>query len=312
MYGLARVECEGRQMAALVQGELIVDLSRAIAAIAPGSGFTGSDTLELLQDWDRAIDVLDQVAASAQRGQFQLDSAAVRWLPPVARPEKILCVGANYADHIAEMGSKREQHDLENPYFFLKSPHTLIGSGAQVVLPRAAERVDWEVELAVVVGRKAKHLSREEAMSCIAGYTIFNDISARDRQKRSDCRFEWDWVGGKCCDTFGPLGPVIVPAKFIPDYRALRLNLSVNGVVKQDATADLMIHDIPRQIAFLTQLLTLEPGDIIATGTPSGVGAGRKEFLKDGDELIAVIEGIGQLRNRCVAEAEPADAGVVG
>ena len=246
--------------------------------------------------------VLDQVATAPERNQFALDAASVRWLPPVARPEKILCVGANYFDHIAEMGSKREEHDLQNPYFFLKSRHTLIGSEAEVVLPKAVKRVDWEVELAAVVGRPAKHLSREEAMSCIAGYTIFNDISARDRQKRSDCRFEWDWVGGKCCDTFGPLGPILVPAKFVPDYRQLRLKLSVNGIVKQDATADLMIHDIPRQIEFLTQMITLEPGDIIATGTPSGVGAGRGEFLKGGDELVAEIEGIGVLRNRCVDE----------
>lgn len=302
MYGIALVECEGRHTAALVQGEVIVDLSRAIPAMAPGCGFAGSNTLELLQDWDRAVEMLDQIASAPERDQFRLDAAAIRWLPPVTRPEKILCVGANYFDHIAEMGSNREQHDLQNPYFFLKSPHTLIGSGDQVVLPKAVQRVDWEVELAVVIGRRAKHLSQEAAMSCIAGYTIFNDISARDRQKRTDCRFEWDWVGGKCCDTFGPFGPIIVPAKFIPDYRALRLKLSVNGVVKQDATADLMIHDIPRQIAFLTQMITLEPGDIIATGTPSGVGAGRGEFLKAGDEVVAEIEGIGTLRNRCVAE----------
>ena len=303
MFGIGMAEVGGRRTAVLAQGDEVLDLSQALPREAGGSGFGGADTLELLRDWQAALPALERLAAAPGRGQYRVERDQMRWLPPVCYPDKVPCVGANYSDHIQEMGGTPHDPTKTDPFFFLKSPrNTLIGDRENIVLPRASRKVDWEVELAVVVGRRAKHVPAAGAMDCIAGYTVFNDISARDLQRRPDTRFVYDWIGGKCCDTSGPVGPVIVPARFVPDWRALRLRCLVNGVVKQDAPASLMIHGIPEQIAFLSKILTLEPGDIIATGTPAGVGAGRQEFLKPGDVVVCEIEGIGRLTNRCVAE----------
>ncbi len=297
------VEVGGRRTAALVQGEEVLDLSRALPKEAGGSGLSGADTLELLRSWPAALPALERLATAPGRGEYRVPRNQIRWLPPVCYPDKLLCAGANYSDHAKEMGGKPQDPATGNPFFFVKSSrNTLIGDGDAIVLPRMSQKVDWEVELAVVVGRRAKYVPAAAALDYVAGYTVFNDISARDLTRRTDTPFTHDWVGGKCSDTFGPMGPIIVPARFIPDWRRLRLRLLVNDVVKQDAAAALMIHKIPEQIAFLSKIMTLEPGDVIATGTPAGVGAGRQEFLKPGDVVVAEIEGIGRLTNRCIAE----------
>lgn len=296
MFGIAMLEVGERRTAALVQGEELLDLSRALPE-------GGSDTLALLRTWDASLPALERLASVPERAAYRLARSQVRWLPPVYYPDKVLCMAANYADHIREAGGEPHDPAVHEPYFFIKSPHnTLIADGDHIVLPRASQKVDWEVELAVVIGRRAKHVSEAAALDYIAGYTILNDISARDRQRRPNFRYAFDWVGGKCCDTFGPLGPAIVPRTFVPDWRPLRLRLFVNGVLKQDATAGMMMHTIPQQLASITKLLTLEPGDVVSTGTPAGVGLGRNEFLQPGDVVVAEIEGLGRLTNRCVVE----------
>ena len=303
MFGIAMLELDGRRTAALVQGEEVLDLSRALPRESAGSGLLGNDTLELLRNWPAALPALERLAAAPRRGDYRVPRAQARWLPPVCYPDKLLCAGANYTDHAKEMGSRPQDAATDHPFFFLKSArNTLIGDGEAIVLPPASQKVDWEVEVAVVIGRRAKHVPAAAAMDYVAGYTVFNDISARDLNRRTDVPFPHDWVGGKCADTFGPLGPAIVPSQFVSDWRRLHLRLRVNGALKQDAPAALMIHSIPAQIAFLSRTITLEPGDIIATGTPAGVGAGRQEFLKPGDVVVSEIEGIGRLTNRCVAE----------
>lgn len=303
MFGVGMAEVGGRRTAALAQGDEVLDLSRALPWEAGDTGLSGTDTLGLLRNWSAALPALERLAAAPARAQYRVPREQVRWLPPVLFPDKLLCAGANYSDHAKEMGSKVQDAATGKPYFFVKTTrNTLIGDGDAIVLPGSAQKIDWEVELAVVIGRRTKYVSEEDALDAVAGYTVFNDVSARDNTRRTDTQFTFDWVSGKCEDTFGPMGPVIVPARFVPAWDRLRLRLLVNGVVKQDAAASLMIHSIPRQIAFLSNIMTLEPGDVIATGTPAGVGAGRGEFLKPGDVVVTEIEGIGRLTNRCVAE----------
>jgi 2-keto-4-pentenoate hydratase/2-oxohepta-3-ene-1,7-dioic acid hydratase in catechol pathway len=297
MFGIGMVLVDGRRTAVLQQGDELIDLGRAL----PDGG---QDTLALLRNWDKALPALERLAASGERAQYRLSHGAVRWLPPVHYPDKVLCMAANYADHIREAGGEPHDPNTTEPYFFFKSPHnTLIGDGENIILPRGAQKMDWEVELAVVIGKRVKYVPLDQAMDCVAGYTILNDISRRERQRIPESRFRYDWVAGKCGDNCGPCGPVIVPRAFVPDWRRLRLRTLVNGVVMQDATAGEMLHTIPQQIAAASQVLTLEPGDIISTGTPAGVGAGRGQFLKPGDVVVTEIEGLGRLTNRCVADA---------
>jgi 2,4-didehydro-3-deoxy-L-rhamnonate hydrolase len=229
-----------------------------------------------------------------QQSQFEADE--IRWLPPLMYPNKLICLGANYNDHNAEMDNTKPP---KFPYCFLKPPTTtLVGSGETVLLPEYAKMIDWEVELAVVIGQKVHHVRGEAAMASIAGYSILNDISARDwvpKEERS--YFGLDWVMLKGFDGSAPMGPFITPAEFVQAPQALTLTLAVNGQVKQRSNTASMVFSIQKIIEHLTTIMTLEPGDIIATGTPSGVGYGRKppEFLRSGDRMVAEIEGLGRL-----------------
>lgn len=280
MYRLMTVSASGRETAALEQDGGIYELP-----------FRNLD--EMLAS---APDDVEALAGP------RIPAGDVRLLPPVRRPGKILCAGGNYPAHNREMGGNPEGDDKVAPYFFLKSANTLIGDGQTVILPRSAERVDWEVELAVVIGRRGRRIAPERALGYVAGYACFVDISARDRQRRGDVRFSHDWVGGKCYDTFGPFGPALVPARFVPDWRALPLRLAVNGTLQQEGVTGEMIHGVEAQIAFLSEILTLEPGDVIATGSPAGVGAGKGAVLHPGDRILAEIEGIGRLANPVAGE----------
>ncbi len=305
MFGLGMAKVSGRTAAVLVRYDDVFDLSRlkqpAVSAALSG----GTDTLNLLQEWPAALAVLKDLADSPELARCQLSEKDISWLPPVCNPSKILCAGANYPDHIREMGGEPHDAGLTQPFLFLKCPsNTLIGNGDNIILPMVSQAVDWEVELAAVIGRRGKHIPERSALEHVAGYTILNDISARDFQRRSDTKFVYDWLGGKSFDTFAPMGPTIVPAEFLPPWEDLHLRLLLNGVVQQDTLAGSMIHSIPQIIAFVSRIVTLEPGDVIATGTPSGVGAARKEFLRPGDEVIAEIEMIGRLKNTCVSEDE--------
>ncbi|ADN01890.1 fumarylacetoacetate hydrolase family protein [Spirochaeta thermophila] len=221
------------------------------------------------------------------------------------RPSKIIALGLNYREHIAENITAeivRSQELPEEPILFNKTPNVLIGPEDAIVLPAMAaryatpedpERTDYEAELAVIIGRECRNISPEEAPGVIFGYTCFNDVSQRNIQKRDKS----GWWRGKSFDTFGPIGPVIVPAREIPDPHALRIRCRLNGRVVQDGSTGDMIFRIPEIISFISRHMTLEEGDIIATGTPQGVGP-----LHPGDVVEVEIEGIGVLRNPVVAE----------
>lgn len=221
----------------------------------------------------------------------------VRLGPPIPDPDKIICLGLNYKDHAAETGLKLPTA----PILFPKFRNTLIGAADDIVVPAAATgRLDYEVELAVVIGRSAREVAEEDALSYVAGYAAFNDVSCRDLQLQSS-----QWMPGKSCDTFAPMGPGIVPAKDIPDPQNLMLTTRVNGQQLQHESTAQMIFGVAATIAFITSFMTLEPGDIIATGTPAGVGFARKPpiALKDGDVVEVECENVGLLRNKVVFPA---------
>jgi 2-keto-4-pentenoate hydratase/2-oxohepta-3-ene-1,7-dioic acid hydratase in catechol pathway len=212
------------------------------------------------------------------------------WFAPVPRPGKIVCVGLNYHDHASELGIAVPKA----PALFSKFPSCVIAPGEPVVIPTGSEQLDYEAELAVIIGRRATHVTADRAYEFVFGYTAFNDVTARDFQFA-----DVQWQRGKSCDTFAPMGPAIVTADEIPDPHGLRISLTVNGAVMQDSNTSQMIFRVPEIIEYITSSITLEPGDVIATGTPAGVGYGRKPpvFLQKGDVMTVDIEGIGSLGN---------------
>ncbi len=214
-------------------------------------------------------------------------------LPPVTHPSKIIAVGRNYHEHAAEEGKTAPA----DPIVFTKFPNALVGDGAAIVWRAAdTDQVDYEAELAVVIGRTARDVPVERALEHVLGYTCLNDVSARDLQFG-----DGQWVRGKSLDTFCPLGPWLVTADEMPDPSALRLRCLVNDEVLQEAMTSEMVHGVPELIAFCSRFMTLEPGDIIATGTPAGVGVFRQppRFLRDGDVVVVEIDGVGRLTNPC-------------
>lgn len=216
----------------------------------------------------------------------------VQWLPPTPHPEKIVCIGKNYEDHAREMGGEPP----ELPVVFSKFSSALIGSQAPIVLPSISQQVDFEAELVVVIGKSGRHIPRERAMDYVFGYTCGNDVSARDWQKG---RPGGQWLLGKTFDSFAPLGPWIVTADELPNPHDLEIELRVNEVVMQQANTRQMIYSIPYLISHLSQFFTWRPGDLIFTGTPAGVGAGRNppRFLAAGEQVTVRIAGIGELSN---------------
>ncbi len=238
----------------------------------------------------------EQRAAIAQAAQEDLESSGMplsqlRLGPPIPDPEKILCMGLNYRDHAAETGM-----DLpEKPLFFAKFRNSLIGPYDEIVPPPAASgRVDYEAELAVVIGRRCRDVDVSEALGCVAGAMALNDVSARDLQMEVS-----QWTMGKAIDTFAPCGPALVLMDEIDDLQSLGIRARVNGDTLQEANTSLMVFGVAEAVAFLTRVMTLEPGDMIATGTPAGVGSMRKPpvWLRSGDVVEIEIDGIGTIRN---------------
>lgn len=217
--------------------------------------------------------------------------------PPVPDPDKIICLGINYREHAAEANAEVPPV----PTFFAKYRNSLIGPTASIQLPRVSTRIDYEGELAVIIGECCKHVTEQDALRYVAGYAAFNDVSARDLQSRTS-----QWTAGKALDTFAPMGPGIVPATEIPDPQALTLITRLNGQEVQHDSTGSMVHSVATAIAFLASFMTLEPGDIIATGTPSGVGFKRNPplFMRHGDVVEVEIERIGTIRNPVVDERE--------
>jgi 2-keto-4-pentenoate hydratase/2-oxohepta-3-ene-1,7-dioic acid hydratase in catechol pathway len=278
----------------IVAGERVVDVS-TLHPSAPAS------LLELIQrgrdGWRRMADH----ASDVSRGRSYA-TTEIRWHAPIPRPTKnVFCLGRNYADHVKEAARARGQEFKlpAHPMFFTKAPTTVIGPYDEIEWDaRVTQQVDWEAELGVVIGIGGKNIHRETAMSHVFGYTVINDVSARDLQSAHGQFFK-----GKSLDTFCPMGPVVVTADEYGDPQRKAVKLRINGVEKQNGNTADMIFPIDQTIDVLSRGCTVEPGDIIATGTPEGVGMGRtpQEWLKVGDEMETEVEGIGVLRNRVVA-----------
>jgi len=226
-----------------------------------------------------------------------LVDAGARLGPCVAGVGKILCIGLNYSDHAAESGMQVPPE----PVVFMKATTAISGPDDDVLLPRGSTKTDWEVELAVVIGRRARYVDEADAMDHVGGYCIINDLSEREYQLER----AGQWVKGKSCDTFAPLGPWLVTPDEVADPHALGMWLEVNGHRYQDGSSATMVYRIPYLISYLSRFMTLEPGDVISTGTPPGVGLGQKppRYLKAGDVMELSIEGLGVQRQRVVAES---------
>ena len=245
----------------------------------------GADALEKVSWW---------IANASGSQRWQPDQVGL--LAPIPRPPKVICIGLNYRDHAAE--SKMAIPDV--PTVFSKFSTAVIGPGHPIVLPRNSAKPDYEAEFVVVVGKGGRHIPEERWREHVFGYTMMNDVSARDFQMATS-----QWMMGKTFDTFAPLGPDIVTADEIADPQNLAISLVLSGEVLQNSNTRELIFPVPRLIAFLSSVFTLEPGDVISTGTPAGVGAARKppRWLKPGDQVTVRVEGLGELTNPVVAEA---------
>jgi 2-keto-4-pentenoate hydratase/2-oxohepta-3-ene-1,7-dioic acid hydratase in catechol pathway len=221
--------------------------------------------------------------------------SSLRFGPCVARPSKIICIGLNYARHAAEAGAEIPKE----PIVFLKAPSALSGPNDDVIIPKDSQKTDWEVELAVVIRKQTSYVQPEEAMKCVAGYCLHNDYSERQFQLERGGQ----WTKGKSCDSFAPLGPFLATADEINDPHNLRLWLKVNGITRQDSNTSDLIFRIPFIISYVSRFMSLEPGDVVSTGTPQGVGAGLKppQYLRHGDVVEFGIDGLGECRQRVVA-----------
>jgi 2-keto-4-pentenoate hydratase/2-oxohepta-3-ene-1,7-dioic acid hydratase in catechol pathway len=241
-------------------------------------------------------DALRAAEQAARRPDaVRYEAASAKLLAPVIDPQKIICLGLNYRDHAAESGAPIPKE----PILFSKYSTALIGDGEPIVLPPVSSEVDYEAELVIVVGKRGRNLSAEQAPAHVAGYTVGHDVSARDWQLKKDGK---QWMAGKTFDTFAPIGPHLVTADEIPDPLNLPIRLRLNGQTMQDSNTRQMIFGIGATLAYLSQIMTLEPGDLIFTGTPPGVGFARKPpvYLKAGDLVEVEIDGLGTLRNPVV------------
>ena len=299
-FQLATYQSSKGPRAGLVVGDKIID-----AADATGNA-GDADVMALLADWNASLKRLDTAAEKGAASAKPV--ASVTLLAPIQRPIAIYCAGANYRDHANEMARAQGKPDPVDPHtlglhswHFIKIGHCVTGPGTTVQMPVKSKKVDWEVELAVVIGRTARNVAQNDALDYVMGYTVSNDLSARDLGQRQglpeNSNFRTDWVSHKCFDGSCPMGPWITLARDIPNPHDLRLGLDVNGVVKQNSNTCELIFNINEQIADISARITLHPGDIILTGTPAGVGAGKGEFLKAGDKVRTWVDKIGEIVN---------------
>ena len=256
------------------------------------------DVSDFGSDYDEAFFAsggLARLARWLETGDTHPVPPSVRLGPPVARPGKIVCIGLNYRDHAAETGAALPSE----PVIFFKATTALCGPNDPLVIPRGAAKVDWEVELAVVIGSVARYVSRDEAPGCVAGFALHNDYSERSFQLERGGQ----WSKGKSADTFAPLGPFLATPDEIPDPQRLGMWLTVNGETRQRGTTANMVFDVPTLVSYVSQFMTLLPGDVISTGTPAGVGMGMKpepQDLRAGDVVALGIEGLGESRQEVV------------
>ena len=304
-YRLLSYADGGKPKAGVLIGERIVPATKLLM----GVDVDATSVLGLLRAWDTVHPRLHDAAMKSKADdgmplmQAKLDA-------PILYPGALFCAGANYWDHLEEMaeiakrttGKAPSMTKAAEPWFFMKTTaSSIIGTNTPARLPSFSKQVDWEAELGVVIGRTTRNITETRAFDAIAGYLIVNDLSARDLMKREGTPFIYDWVGQKCFEDAAPMGPWFTPAAYIADPNDMPIKLWVNSVLKQNSNTGRMVHGIAEQVAYLSRHFTLNPGDVIATGTPAGVGMPRGEFLKVGDEVRIEIGGCGQLTNTMVA-----------
>jgi 2-keto-4-pentenoate hydratase/2-oxohepta-3-ene-1,7-dioic acid hydratase in catechol pathway len=297
-FSLATIERGGPDEAALVLGERIFPL----ADLVPDRPDLQGGLSTLLQRWDEiwpVLRLLPQRAAAHGPG-LNPTAADLRVLAPIRHPRAMFCALFNYADMLDQLGLPRPSRSEARPYLVPELPSCIVGPDEAILLPDHTERIDWGVGLAVVIGRRCRNAFSRDALDYVAGYTIVNDITARDGARPDWPTLGTDWLLAKGFDTSAPMGPYLLPREFLPDPSNVRLRLWLNGQPRQDGSTASMIFGVEEQIEFLSSFMTLQPGDIIATGTPAGVGLARSEFLHAGDEVVCEIEGIGTLRNPVV------------
>ena len=338
-FKLGTFERDGRHFVGIVlRDAIVIDLVTATRAITLGDRAIAppSDMKDLIARYDqglrgRLLEIIAAVTGSSTRASYVYDLSALKVLPPIMYPTTMVNVALNYREHATEMAGlnsgppaltpgapppgtatpgtqsapgiwERAANDSRwNPYMFLKAPSAVIAHGEPIRLPQGREQIDWECELGVVVGGTAARVPVARAHEAIFGYTIENDVS--DRGGRGDDRYGSDWLIGKSHDTFAPMGPFIVPKEFAGDPRRLNVKFLLNGQLMQDASTSLMIHDVFEQVSYASHIVTLRVGDVIATGSPAGVGSARKPpiFFKGGDTAVCTYEGIGTLTNPVIA-----------
>ena len=340
-FKVGTFELQGRTFVGIVVGDtLVIDLGAAHSAIRnPASNVAApSDMKDLIARYDsglrtRIVEIVRAVTAAAagSRAPYVHDLSAVKILPPILYPTTMLNVAVNYREHDIEMARVRQGSATQaaptagaalpgttsapgiweraaddtrwNPFMFLKTAGAIVAHGENVKLPPGRTQIEWECELGVVIGKTAGRVPEAQALDYVFGYTLENDMS--DRGGRGDTRFGSDWLVTKNHDTFAPLGPFITPKEFIKDVGNLGMTFVLNGERLQEGTTAQMIHSVPEQIVYASNILTLRPGDVIATGTPPGVGSARNPpiLLKAGDRMECSYEGVGTLMNSVVAPA---------
>jgi 2,4-diketo-3-deoxy-L-fuconate hydrolase len=290
----------------LVEEKKVIDMELALKARKIAiKGLSSLSILSILENWENILPELRDMASHSSPSVSAVAGllSEIRLTAPILYPPNIYCAAANYADHRKEMGDdKLPDKSKGRPYFFAKLPRqTVIGPDESIRIPYPEAKVDWEAEIGVVVGRRCRKVKASEALAYVAGLTILNDVSDRARNFRKDWFFKFDWLGGKSFDSSAPMGPWITPLEFIPDPHNLNIQLWVNDELMQDASSNQMYFTIPEQIEYLSDLITLLPGDVIATGTPSGVGHARGLYLKPSDTVKITIEGLGTIENPVIA-----------
>lgn len=299
-YKLATLQTPNGPRAAALVGDLAYEADRL------SGDWRYASIQNILEDWEQAHATLELASRNPSCPGIPIDTG--KFLAPIPKPHVIYCAGANYRDHAEEMSKQAGRPpdtDLRagavQPWFFLKSPHTVVASGAIVYVTQYARAIDWEAELVVIIGRKARKVPVDKALDFVAGYTCGNDLSARDQGFRlrlpEGSPFRADWTRHKSFDDACPMGPWMVPAPYVSDPTNLPIRLWVNGDLKQDSNSRQMIFSAAEQISYLSESITLYPGDVIMTGTPAGVGASRGEFLKSGDVVRIEIGEIGTIEN---------------
>lgn len=335
-YKLGTFQRQATTFVGVVVGTQVIDLGAAHAALRtpPSTLAAPSDMKDLITRYDqgvrgRIVDIVAAVTRTGSRPAYVYELSSLKTLPPIMYPATMLNVAVNYREHDIEMArvrqgspgqasptaggalpgttsapgiwQRRADDTRWNPFMFLKAPAAIVADGENVRLPRQRTQIEWECELGVVIGRPASSVPIDRAMDYVFGYTLENDMS--DRGGRGDTRYGSDWLVTKNHDTFAPMGPFITPKEFVPDPGNLAIRFLLNGQLLQEGSTNQMIHTIPEQLAYGTSILSLRPGDVIATGTLPGAGSARTPpiLLKAGDRMECTYEGVGTLRNPVVA-----------